>query len=228
VATSLALVAIRDSSQAVISLCDNLDKDVETLRDALHLPRDPARWTTVLAARLACHERIFQQRIKSELAEHRHALMQIYPVDEQNGDLLHGLHAAVASAGEAFRQLENTYHLLNFLYDGYLLQLDASDRETIQMIHPALAQSYERLHADYTSLSQNITEWGACFDTVIGNAGPAACDSMLRKRRFDDVSVFSRELAPLFQDIEQYLHARLKLRASCLEICDTNITDLLS
>ncbi|KAI9067686.1 hypothetical protein FKP32DRAFT_1563209 [Trametes sanguinea] len=227
VATTFALSTINELSCVVISLSNDLDKDIEKLREALNLPRDPARWTAVLAARLSCNELIFQERIKSEMVLHHESLLQMYPL-EAGGDLLTGLHAAMKHAQESFKQVEDTYHLFNFLCDGYLLHLDGVDRDALQEAYPVVAQTYDKLHEDLSSLSEDMVHWMDCFCATIRNGDREACEKMLQSRRFKDPSIFARELAPLFGLLKDYMHARQELRNKCFKLREDANDHLLS
>ncbi|KAL7277895.1 hypothetical protein PYCCODRAFT_1371746 [Trametes coccinea BRFM310] len=228
VATTFGLSAVNELSGVVVSLSESLDKDIEKLQEVLNLPRDPARWTIVLAARLSCNEHVFQERIKAEMVLHHDALVQIHPSEEHGGDLLGALHAAVQNAEESFKKVEDTYHLLNFLCDGYLLHLDSADREALQEAYPVFAQTYDQLHEDVSSLSKDMVQWTDCFSATIKNSDRDACETMLQQRRFHDPSIFARELGPLFQLLQGYLQARQEIRDKCVKLRDDAILDLLS
>ncbi|KAI9067680.1 hypothetical protein FKP32DRAFT_1560308 [Trametes sanguinea] len=229
VTTTIALSAVRELSRVVVSLSDDLDKDIEKLRETLNLPRDPARWTIVLAARLSCHERVFQERLKAEMMFHRAALCEMYGGGESpNGDLLAGMSTAVLDAHQSFTHAEEIFKQFNCIYDGYASQLHNAERDRIQDAQPALVREYKMLQSDASALQHDFAQWVECFTLVLGNPDPGAFVASLQTRRFYDCDIFSRELASPFQLLADYVKTRQGIRDKCIEMRDQGALTLLS
>ncbi|OSD00152.1 hypothetical protein PYCCODRAFT_1371779 [Trametes coccinea BRFM310] len=222
VTRSIALLSVKELSNVVVSLSGALDKDVEMLRETLQLPRDSARWTIALAARLSCHERVFQECIRTEVEFHREALYAMYCGDESsNGDLLHDMSAAVVGVHQSFARL-------NALFDGYAPHLDAAERAQIQDAHPALLREFKMLQTDDSAIQHDFTEWRGCFRVFLGDQTLDVYDTLLQTRRFSDPRLFFHELASPFQLLTEYLKKRQEIREKCVEMCDNDISSLLS
>ncbi|EIW51110.1 uncharacterized protein TRAVEDRAFT_54889, partial [Trametes versicolor FP-101664 SS1] len=229
VGMALAVLTVTQTSALVHSLCDSLDKEIFDLGDTLGLPPDSATWLAVLSARQACRERIFEHRVLPELVIHREALRTIYPLEEgETADLLEGLSSAFANVRQHFEELENVWHTLMSLADGYMLQMDAADCDKLQAAHPSLQRTFDQIYQDIAALTQDMCQWDDCFRTVMTETGFAACADRLDARPFRDPAVFARKLAPLFELLENYLAARLGVREDCDQLCGVLVEKWLS
>ncbi|KAI9068232.1 hypothetical protein FKP32DRAFT_1672383 [Trametes sanguinea] len=116
----------------------------------------------------------------------------------------------------------------NCLRDGYLRQLDASERDAVEAGHPLLLQAYRNLEAHFNALYADVGEWADHFRAVLSLASPDSCDKLMRERRFCDPGTFYCELGPLFQVLVQFLQERQELRGQCIELSKNMLSSLES
>ncbi|KAL7277900.1 hypothetical protein ACG7TL_008850 [Trametes sanguinea] len=117
---------------------------------------------------------------------------------------------------------------LNALFDGYAPHLDAAERAQIQDAHPALLREFKMLQTDDSAIQHDFTEWRGCFRVFLGDQTLDVYDTLLQTRRFSDPRLFFHELASPFQLLTEYLKKRQEIREKCVEMCDNDISSLLS
>ncbi|KAL7277905.1 hypothetical protein ACG7TL_008855 [Trametes sanguinea] len=209
VSPTLARIAIEARSKAVATLSGSLDKEVEQLREALWLPREPKQWAQVLAARLACHERVFQHRTLQEIIIHRDTLIRIHMgTRNETGDLLEALSSHVRHARQSFSDFETTYQSFTVLRTNFLFSLDIEARDACDAAQITLHRVHSQLYAMLSKLIHDVCEWDDCFRTVLANTGWTEVSQKLESRRFRDEGAYEVELQPLFSHLQLLSEAR--------------------
>ncbi|KAI9069750.1 hypothetical protein FKP32DRAFT_1559136 [Trametes sanguinea] len=209
VAPALAQVTVDARSAAVVTLSNSLDKELHQLRETLWLPRDPNRWAPVLAARLACHERVFQLRALQEILIHRDMITRIYiGTGNETGDLLDALSSSVGSARRSFNDFEAAYEQFTGLRNGFLFKLDIHARNACDAAQLTLHRVHGQLYGMLSKLIHDVCEWDDCFRTVIASAGVNDLSEGLQARRFKDAAAYEAELEPLFSRLRLFSNAR--------------------
>ncbi|OSD00160.1 hypothetical protein PYCCODRAFT_1371853 [Trametes coccinea BRFM310] len=209
VSPTLARIAIEARSKAVATLSGSLDKEVEQLREALWLPREPKQWAQVLAARLACHERVFQHRTLQEIIIHRDTLIRIHMgTRNETGDLLEALSSHVRHARQSFSDFETTYQSFTVLRTNFLFSLDIEARDACDAAQITLHRVHSQLYAMLSKLIHDVCEWDDCFRTVLANTGWTELSQKLESRRFRDEGAYEVELQPLFSHLQLLSEAR--------------------